>query len=301
MLQSVIQTHELSYRFADQQVLDKVSLQVNKGSIYGFLGPNGAGKTTTIKVLLNLLRSDDQNVFLFEKEISANRSLVLAQIGSLVEQPAIYGHLSGRENLKARAILLKVKDDRISAILDLVALSAHADKKAKNYSLGMKQRLGIGLALLHDPELLILDEPTNGLDPNGIIEIRKLLMRLTSEEGKTVFVSSHLLGEIERMATHVGIINKGKLVFQGTIGELQQLSNEQVIIETNDLVEAANTLLAGGYPADITEEYVTVPFTDAEQMGAMNTLLVNSGSTVYSIRKTKKDLEQLFLSLTQPL
>lgn len=301
MPESIIQTHELSYRFGDQLVLDKVSLHVERGSIFGFLGPNGAGKTTTIKILLNLLRSETENVFLFNQELGANRINVLSRIGSLVEQPAIYGHLSGFENLRARAILLRVNDARIAAILELISLKEHAHKKAGRYSLGMKQRLGIGLALLADPELLILDEPTNGLDPNGIIEIRKLLIRLANEQGKTIFVSSHLLGEVEKTATHVGIINRGRLVFQGTIGELQELSTEQIHIETDDAAGAANTLLSKGYETDISGETIVMPFRSKAEMGAVNTLLTGAGFTVYSIQKIRKDLEHLFLSLTQPL
>ncbi len=300
MSSSIIHTHELSYRFGNQLVLDKVSLDVSPGTIYGFLGPNGAGKTTTIKILLNLLPSDDRNVFLFGKEIGAHRTESLARIGSLVEQPAIYAHLSGRENLRIRALLLRIGEKKIDEILDLVRLTAHADKKAGRYSLGMKQRLGIGLALIGDPELLLLDEPTNGLDPNGIIEVRKLLIRLASEHGKTIFLSSHLLGEIERTATHVGIINHGKMVFQGSIQDLQQLSNEQVVIDTNDPVNGANILLSNGYTADIADDQIVLPFSSREQMAVLNGLLVAGGQQVFSIQKTQKDLEHLFLSLTQP-
>jgi ABC-2 type transport system ATP-binding protein len=300
MVESIIQTHELNFHFGNQRVIDRLSLNVERGSIYCFLGPNGAGKTTTIKILLNLLKPAENNVFLFNQEITSHRASVLSRIGSLVEQPAIYAHLSGRENLRARAILLKVSDLRINDILKLVNLHEHADKKAGRYSLGMKQRLGIGLALLSDPELLILDEPTNGLDPNGIIEIRKLLIRLASERGKTIFVSSHLLGEVEKTATHVGIINRGRLVFQGTIAELQQLSAEQILIETGDAAGAANILLNKGYTSDIVDNRIVLPFESKAQMGNINSLLVNAGYTVYSIQKTKKDLEQLFLNLIQP-
>ncbi|MEO8795829.1 MAG: ATP-binding cassette domain-containing protein, partial [Daejeonella sp.] len=201
----IIETRNLSYSFAKQKVLDDVSLQVPAGSIYGFLGPNGAGKTTTIKILLNLLRSDKNNVLLFGDEINTNRIKILSRIGALVEQPAIYNHLTGKENLYNRAMLLGISKQRIELVQNITGIGQYAGKKAGKYSLGMKQRLGIALALLPDPELLLLDEPTNGLDPNGIIEIRKLLQKLTSE-GKTVFVSSHILSEVEKMATHVGII-----------------------------------------------------------------------------------------------
>jgi lantibiotic transport system ATP-binding protein len=174
-----------------------------------------------------------------------------------------------------------------------------ANKKAGNYSLGMKQRLGIGLALLNDPELLILDEPTNGLDPNGIIEVRNLVRILAAEHGKTIFISSHLLSEVEKMATHVGIINRGKLLFQGTIEELQSLNQPHINVLVDDPAGAAITLLNQGVTANIESDILQIPYTSDSQMGGVNTLLVQSGYTVYSIHNEKKDLEHLFLNITQ--
>lgn len=295
----VIETRELSYRFGNQQVLDKISLSVKAGSIYGFLGPNGAGKTTTIKILLNLLHSSEMNVFAFGQEINANRIAVLSKIGSLVEQPAIYAHLTGLENLLNRAMLLRVPKSRVWEILELVDLTESAKNKAGKYSLGMKQRLGIGLALLPDPELLILDEPTNGLDPNGIIEIRRLLQKLTSEQGKTVFVSSHLLSEVEKMATHVGIINSGKLLFQGTVEELHDASKSLIIIHTNDPLASANLLLKNGYDADMNGQTIQIPYISLEQMSTINSLLVKNNYKVYGLNHCKQNLEDLFLSITK--
>lgn len=299
MPEMIISTEKLSYSYGKQQILEGVSLRVPQGSIYGFLGPNGAGKTTTIKVLLSLLQSSAKNVFLFGKELSAHRIQILSKIGALVEQPAIYSHLTGRENLRNRAMLLNVPNQRVEDILSMVALSDAGNKKAGKYSLGMKQRLGIGLALLTDPELLILDEPTNGLDPNGIIEIRLLLRKLALEQGKTIFVSSHLLSEVERTATHVGIINKGKLVFQGTIEELHSINQPMINIHVDDPTKAAETLRNAGFASDILSENLLVPYTSHAQMGSVNTLLVQSGVTVYSIANSKKDLEHVFLNITQ--
>ncbi|WP_121196940.1 ABC transporter ATP-binding protein [Mucilaginibacter gracilis] len=296
----VINTDQLSFHFGSQQVVKSVSLQVPEGSIYGFLGPNGAGKTTTIKLLLNLLHADNGTIKLFDKDILTHRIEILSQIGSLIEQPAIYSHLSGRENLRNRALLLQVPAARVDEMLELVRLKQAANKKAGQYSLGMKQRLGIALALLSDPKLIILDEPTNGLDPNGIIEIRQLLMRLVQEQGKTVFVSSHLLAEIERMATHVGIINHGQLVFQGTIEDLQGLSKPLVHIELSDSADAANLLTRSGFTInDVQEGNIFVPYTSKEETGRINALLNQNGHVVYAIGKVQKDLENLFLSITQ--
>lgn len=296
----VIETEGLTFNFGKQTVVNSLSLQVPQGSIYGFLGPNGAGKTTTIKLLLNLLQSQEGSIRIFGLDIKTHRTEILAQIGSLIEQPAIYAHLSGRENLLNRAMLLQVDEKRVDEMLDLVHLTAAAHKKAGNYSLGMKQRLGIALALLADPKLLILDEPTNGLDPNGIIEIRELLIRLVTQQQKTVFISSHLLAEMERMATHVGIINHGGLLFQGSIKDLEAISQPLVHIEADNTVDAANLLTKSGYAVtEVTDDHLSVTFQSKEMMGQINSLLNKNGYTVYQIQKTHKDLEKLFLDITQ--
>jgi len=296
----VISTQNLTFTFGNQIVVKSLSLQVPEGSIYGFLGPNGAGKTTTIKLLLNLLKTQEGSISVFDLELQSNRIKILSQIGSLIEQPAIYLHLSGKENLMNRALLLQVPETRVDEMLKLVHLQDAANKKAGQYSLGMKQRLGIALALLSDPKLLILDEPTNGLDPNGIIEIRELLMKLTSEYKKTVFISSHLLAEIQKMATHVGIINHGELMFQGSIGELEALSKPLVQIETDRTVDAANFLKKNNFPvADVNDHHLFIPYSSKENMGEINALLNQNGYTIYSINKQQQDLEKLFLAITQ--
>lgn len=296
----VIDTKNLTLTFGNQTVVKSLSLQVPEGSIYGFLGPNGAGKTTTIKLLLNLLKMQEGSIHIFGQELQSNRIKILSQIGSLIEQPAIYLHLTGKENLLNRALLLQIPEQRVEEMLKLVHLTDAAHKKAGQYSLGMKQRLGIALALLSDPKLLILDEPTNGLDPNGIIEIRELLIRLVTQHQKTVFISSHLLGEIERMATHVGIINHGELLFQGSIKDLEALSQPLVQIETDNTVDIANFLGRNNFAvADVNDHYVYVPYLSKQQMGEINALLNQGGHTVYSINKQQKDLEKLFLSITQ--
>ncbi len=294
-----IETIGLNYNFGSQTVVKNLALQVPKGSIYGFLGPNGAGKTTTIKILLNLLKSPADQVFIFGKDINTNRIASLKRMGALVEQPAIYGHLSGKENLINRCMLLSISKSKADEMLAIVGLTDAANKKAGKYSLGMKQRLGIALALVSDPELLLLDEPTNGLDPNGIIEIRNLMLDLASKHNKTILVSSHLLAEIERTATHVGIINKGELLFQGTIDDLHNLSKPAVKIETNNQEKAVKVLLEAGAEIVQQEEHtISINFTSKENMGKMNALLIQNGITVYGIGIERKDLENLFLDIT---
>ncbi|WP_175632848.1 ABC transporter ATP-binding protein [Pedobacter ghigonis] len=294
-----IETVGLNFNFGNQAILKELSLQVPKGSIYGFLGPNGAGKTTTIKILLNLLKSPSDQVFIFGKEINHNRIAILKRVGALVEQPAIYGHLSGKENLINRCILLGIKKSKASEMLALVGLTDAADKKSSKYSLGMKQRLGIALALVSDPELLLLDEPTNGLDPNGIIEVRNLMIELAVKHHKTILVSSHLLAEIERTATHVGIINKGQLLFQGTIDELHLLSKPMLEIDVNDTEKAGELISKSGYEiVSQTDKKITVPFISTEHSAALNALLVQNGFKVSSLYQQRKDLENLFLDIT---
>lgn len=294
-----IETVGLTYNFGSQTVVKDLSLQVPKGSIYGFLGPNGAGKTTTIKILLNLLKSPADQVFIFGKEINNNRIASLKRMGALVEQPAIYAHLTGKENLVNRCMLLGIAKSKADEMLKLVGLADAASKKAGKYSLGMKQRLGIALALISDPELLLLDEPTNGLDPNGIIEIRNLMIELTTKHQKTILVSSHLLAEIERTATHVGIINKGQLLFQGPIGELQNLGKPLIKIETNNLRQTADILEKRGTSIIKSDENsIYTNFSSKEEISEIASILVKEGISIYGINKERQDLEYLFLDIT---
>ncbi len=295
----LIETKNLDFQFKDQVVLEQLSLQVPAGCIYGFLGPNGSGKTTTIKLLLGLLHSQKKNIFLFEKEIRTVRSFVLSKIGSLVEQPALYHHMSGEENLINRTILTCVSRKRVPEVLEIVGLLNDRAKKVKNYSLGMKQRLGIALALLPDPDLLILDEPTNGLDPKGIIEIRQLLKSFVRNQQKTVFVSSHLLSEVEKVATHVGILNKGRLLFQGSIDSLQNSYEKRISLKTNDSRGAAALLNDSGYDTKINDSVVEFPFLSWDHLGKANTLLIKNGYKVYTVEMGKTDLEEYFLEVTK--
>ncbi|MEJ7780010.1 MAG: ATP-binding cassette domain-containing protein [Daejeonella sp.] len=204
----IIETNKLSFKFKDEFILNNLNLKIEKGSIYGFLGPNGAGKTTTIRLLLGLLPSKNNTIKLFTEDLSSmNSTKVFSKIGSLIEHPSLYEHLSAWDNLEITRRLRNIDKQRMNEVLEMVNLTNASKKLVKNYSLGMKQRLGLALALISKPELLILDEPINGLDPAGIIEIRELLLSLNKEQGITIFLSSHLLPEIEKLVTHLGILN----------------------------------------------------------------------------------------------
>ncbi len=293
-----IETVSLNYSFGSQQVLKDLSLKVPTGSIYGFLGQNGAGKTTTIKILLNLLPTEPGKVYINGSCLSSNRINCLKSMGALVEQPALYSHLTGLENLINRCILLGIAKSKAEQMLSLVGLQAAKNKKAGQYSLGMKQRLGIALALVADPEILLLDEPTNGLDPNGIIEIRSLMLKLSTQMGKTILVSSHLLSEIEKTATHVGIIHQGELQFQGPISSLQELSKPYLQIEVGQM-EKAMKILNGHYEIlKVNDSTLHLPMLEKNEIAQLNQLLVENGIHVYSLNAAKKDLENLFLDLT---
>jgi ABC-2 type transport system ATP-binding protein len=297
---AIIKTTHLDFSFSTGvKTLDDVNLEVPEGSIYGFLGPNGAGKTTTLRLLLGLLRNQQGKIELFGKDFASNRIEILKKLGSLIEQPSLYLHLTAKENLEIYRLIYRCNKSRVNEVLTIVGLENTGRKKAKQFSLGMKQRLSIAVALLHQPELLILDEPTNGLDPNGIVEVRELLKMLNKEHGTTVIVSSHILNEVERMATHVGIIHKGKMLFQGPLHELQQMKTKptSLEIETSDNGRALQ-LLQQQFTAQQTENKIILPFQNKEQAAAINKLLVQSGLDVYALYPQQTDLEQLFMDIT---
>lgn len=221
-----LETKDLSHQYtADQPVLNRVNLRVPEGSIYGFLGPNGAGKTTTLKLALGLLKKQEGELFILGKSFETDRIDILRNVGSLIESPSIYAHLTAEENLRVFQKVYRCSTDRIGIVLKDTGLDKTGRKKAGQFSLGMKQRLAIAIALLNAPKLLILDEPTNGLDPAGIIAMRELLKSLNRERGVTILVSSHLLSEISKLVTYAGVIHQGRLVFQGTMADLQGLGD----------------------------------------------------------------------------
>ncbi|PSL31456.1 ABC transporter ATP-binding protein [Dyadobacter jiangsuensis] len=300
MNQWIIETEHLDYGFRkDEKILDDINLRVPQGSVYGFLGPNGAGKTTTLRLLLGLLRSENPNIRLLGRQMPGSRIDILRRTGSLIEQPSLYLHLTGLENLEVFRRAYECPASRVGEVLRITRLSDAAHKRTRAYSLGMKQRLGIAIALLHDPEVLIMDEPTNGLDPNGIIEIRELIRDLNRQEGKTVLVSSHLLTEVEKLATHVGIIHKGKLLFQGTLAELQNFQYRRALLEIEvDNVTRAEQILSGRFSVSVNGgSTIHVGHTKPDEAALINHMLVGGGVGVSRLSATGNDLEKLFLDI----
>ncbi|MBH8609299.1 ATP-binding cassette domain-containing protein [Thermoactinomyces sp. CICC 10521] len=295
----IVQTQGLSKKYGDINCVNKVNLHVQEGEIYGFLGPNGAGKTTTLKMLLGLIKPSEGEIKIFgESLMSKHRPSILQRTGSLIESPSYYGHLTGLENMKVMQRLRNVPDKNVHEALRIVRLENHKHKKAEQYSLGMKQRLGIAMALLSFPELLILDEPTNGLDPAGIGEIRELIKSLPARYGITVLLSSHLLSEIEQIATSVGIISEGNLLFQGSMASLRQKSRTAIFIKTGDNSKAEHLLLTQGYSPVQSGSRLEFDNLEDTEVAEINRLLVEHYIPVIRIEEQKKSLEDIFLELT---
>lgn len=298
-IKPTIETKNLSFAIGNTQILKDVSLSVPKGSIYGFLGPNGAGKTTLIRLMLNLFSTSEGKIFLFGEDVTKHRVSLLKRLGRFVEQPSLYGHLTGAENLDLARRYYGAPAHRVAKVLKIVGMAEFANRKVKAYSLGMRQRIAIGQALIHDPELLILDEPTNGLDPNGIKEIRELLVSLNREHGKTIFVSSHLLSEIEKMCTHVSVIHKGRVLYQGTIEGLNGSSESKLDVKVIDVQKAKSALKKQGIDAVHNHNSTLSMSVESEmQIAAINRFLVEEGIDVFSLTAHHHNLEEVFIELT---
>lgn len=298
MSECILETKRLSKQFKSFTAVKGIDLQVRPGEVYGFLGPNGAGKTTTIRMLLGLIRPTQGEVRVFGQDLARHRLDILRRVGSLVESPSYYGSLSAYDNLEITRKLLGASKSDIGRVLETVRLSEWRDKKVKTFSLGMKQRLGIAQALLGNPMLLVLDEPTNGLDPAGILEIRELIARLPEERGLSVLVSSHNLNEIELIAGRVGIIYKGELLFQGSLQELREQSKPTLRIDAVPLVEAGNFLLARGFPVEKRQNslYIDMKGTGAARL---NRELIAAGFDVSHVSEQTPSLEDIFLTMTK--
>jgi ABC-2 type transport system ATP-binding protein len=288
----------LSKAYGKRLAVDHLDLQVDRGELFGFLGPNGAGKTTTIRMALGLVAPTNGSIEILGLEVRHNRAKVLPHVGALVESPALYGYLSGRNNLRAFADLLGgVDNKRIDEVLEIVSLKGREKDRVKTYSMGMKQRLGLAVALLNDPDLLILDEPANGLDPAGIVEMRDLLRGLAAD-GKTVFISSHVLSEVQQICTRVAIINHGKLVRLAPVAELLDAPGEyEIRVDAPDALVAALKLQPWGQEARVEHGLV---ITRAPEGRGRNLIefLIQNGHHPDSVGERQRDLEDIFLSLT---
>lgn len=297
---SIISTSHLSKKYGSVLRVSDLDLRVPEGCIYGFLGPNGAGKSTTLKMILGLVRPTAGDIAVFgEPMMRRNRLAILKQVGSLIESPSHYGHLSGEENLRIVQTMRGVPEKNIREVLEIVRLTDAKDKRAAHYSLGMKQRLGLAAALLGYPRLLILDEPTNGLDPAGIQEMRELIKELPQRFGMTVVVSSHLLAEIDQMADHVGIIREGELVFQDSLTALHSRSKHHLALRTTDNLHAQAILRERRLHVSEGEDgYLVLPLLNDDTTAALAELLVTQSIGVLRLEERQKSLEDIFLELT---
>ena len=298
-MQTVIETKALCKQYGPHTAVDHVELHVPQGCVYGFIGPNGAGKSTTMKMLLGLIHPTAGRVRLLGQELTEKSRLpLLRQTGSLIESPAGYLHLNAQENLEIVADLKGVPHKDISRVLDIVHLTQDRNRRVGQYSLGMKQRLGIAMALLGSPKLLILDEPTNGLDPAGIQEMRALIRNMPAATGATVLISSHLLGEMEQMVEQVGIIDHGHILFEGPLTELQRHSRGNVTLRLLDPAKAAPILRANGLTAHSDSCVVTLPPLQDALLADLVQKLAACGAGVVELTPHTKTLEEIFLSLT---
>ncbi len=301
MKNNIIQLNSLSFEYSKKEkALDNICLNVPVGSIYGFIGPNGAGKSTTMSLLSGILTPAPETVYLFNNPIEKQLPEIFSDMGFLIEAPALYLHLSGINNLRYIAKLTGTKKNRIHEVLELVDLHNTGNKKVKQYSLGMKQRLAIGIALLNNPELLILDEPVNGLDPAGIVEIRNILLKLNKEKGVSIFISSHYLNEIEKICTHIGIINKGKIKFEGTLEEFKNINtNLSIQVSTDNL---------DGLEQIISERYENYSYPDShsfiinlkskDEITPCLKYFIDNNISIYQVQIID-DLETNFMKITE--
>ncbi|MDO4685735.1 MAG: ATP-binding cassette domain-containing protein [Corynebacterium sp.] len=307
----MVRTHDLTKTYDDHTVVNNVNLEVPTGSIYGFLGPNGSGKSTTMKMLLNLVQPTSGSIEIGGQEMNrSSRQAILKSVGSLIENPPGYGHLTGAKNMQVMQSMLGLSDEAVQHAINTVRLHDQMDKKVSNYSLGMKQRLGIALALAKNPSLLVLDEPTNGLDPAGIEEIRELLITLAGC-GVTIIVSSHLLSEVDKVATHLGILSSGTLLFQGTREELFSAATPDVLIRCSDAYQAYSLLTrATAHEHTITAlspvdrspanygQIIRIRNSGDNATAHTISTLVNACIDVYDVRREEQHLEDLFMDLT---
>lgn len=298
LLKYAIESCNLTKKYGDFTTVEKLKIKVPEGKIYGFLGRNGSGKTTTIRMIMGLIKPDSGNVKIFGKNVNRNDNSYLSQIGSIIETPGFYNNLSAYENLEITCELFKCDKKSINESLAIVKLNNTENRTVGKFSLGMKQRLGIANALIHSPKILILDEPTNGLDPMGIIEMRKLIKNLSKEMGITILVSSHLLSEIQLIADYVGIIDNGKLIKEGNIKSINTTQQNYLIIETNNVEKAEKVLNDLNFKFDKTEDSFKI-YCTYEDNSIINKNLIKNDLKVYNLKSHSKTLEERFLGITR--
>jgi ABC-2 type transport system ATP-binding protein len=297
-MNEIIRTESLSKHYGEVHAVSDMSLNVRKGEIYGFLGLNGAGKTTTIRMLLGMIRPTSGAAFIKGEKVNADNMALWKNIGSLVEIPFSYPNLTVSENLEIIRRLRFINEKKATVeIIDKLQLAPYANRKAKDLSLGNAQRLGLAKALIHHPEILILDEPTNGLDPAGIHEIREMLSNMARNQGVTIFISSHILGEISRFATRIGIIHQGKLIQQVDTGELDKLCRKRLLLNANDKNAARSILVQHGYNVNETKEgkFELSDEIAINKPDEIATLMVNAGCPPTLLQVEEEDLESYFL------
>ena len=296
-MENSIEIQNLNFGYdAGKMILKNINLNVPKGSIYGFLGANGAGKSTTMRMIMGLHNDDGNSVKVFGQPVQKLFPAGLQNIGSLIDYPAFYDHLSGYDNLNIVCKIRNLNVEKIDETLALVGLTDARDIKMKKYSLGMKQRLAIGLALISDPELLILDEPVNGLDPNGMLEVRELLVKLNKEKGTTILISSHLLQEIDKMVTHLGIISNGEMKFEGSKKELNEKFSFQKTKFT--LVDAKNFIPFVEKAELLSDTEISVLTHSPKEIATINKMLTEKGAEIYQINPVG-GLEDWFMEITK--
>lgn len=297
----IIEINSLSKNFKDLRAVNNLNLSVFEGDVFGFLGPNGAGKSTTIRLLLSLIKPSEGSIKLFGKTLEKNRIEILKRIGAIVEKPDFYGYLSAYKNLEILGKISgkEISKNKIMEVLELVGLSKRYKSKVKTFSHGMKQRLGLGQALLHDPDLIILDEPTTGLDPQGMKEIRDLILHLSKEKKKTIFLSSHILHEVELVANRMIIINKGTTKVEGLVNDLLNAKKLKVSFEVNDEEKTNNLLMQSGWKDKLEYNAKTVFMFSLEndEIAQLNKYLVENGIAVSAVVPTRS-LEDYFLKIT---
>jgi len=296
---NVIELENLDFSYnRKDDLLRNINMQVPRGSIYGFLGPNGAGKTTTLKLILNLLKNRSKGTIrIFDKDVSSHYPSYLGHIGSLIEDASIYDHLSAQQNLKLWKNYYHLTSNRVEEVLDIIGLSDTAGKKVKNYSTGMKQRLGLGIAMIHDPDILILDEPTNGLDPMGISELRKLLRNLR-DLGKTILLSSHILSEVEKVCDHIGVIKSGQMMFEGSLSELKKMTMQDLNIKVVvDKIDQAKQILEQHFPTLLEDNHLSISISSTKEVNKIAQLIIEQDVQLHEIVQPKINLETIFMKL----